>query len=666
VSLLEKVAAHLESYDEAALIALSSKGLVRRAVKDLEREPISIASTKDAVEVRVGAEVVRIDERGPKHARCSCPARAACRHLLAAIMFLRSQSHPREEADPEALAAEILAVDLESLTRWAGKRILREAIAVLAEEPEPSIEVGDSAVISFPESMVECRWFRGAGLSGAITTARGADPEKYVAAAVIAFHRSRHRELALEEAPFALLESGGAPRTRSEVIASAVALFEEMIDAGLTHLTGAVEARLTTLSVSAIGANLPRLALDLKRTADQVAALAERSAHADEARLFESVARTYALSSALCGSGDAAPPELVGWHRTRYREIGTIELAGLGAYAWRTSSGYLGLTVIFREAKTGEWHSWSDSRPAQYAEYTPEERYRSVGPWEGMRDPALASRSRFQLFHARRNERRRLSASTRSKAQVIGPVNVAELDLEGRSFSDFALMAEQVESRRPSGLGVHDPLADLAVVRPARFGVRSFDEIHQELRVELHDARGRTLPLVVAHAPDNVAVIELLEKLDPIAQEVWGIMGRVYFAGGELRMRPFTLYTKDGIQNLGLDGITAKEVAAAAAGGAGAGEGEEEREPEEAVDSASVHRIRSFESLLEELAEMGRGALNEKRKQELFGTARSLDSAGLPILARAARALFEAAPNDSAARILRGRYLAAVHRELTR
>jgi hypothetical protein len=653
---------NVESYDEAALIALTSKGLVRRATKDLERERISIDA---AGRIRVGAELVQLSDRGPKHARCTCPAQEICRHILTAILFLRSRSTAEVKIDPAALEAEILSIDLEGLTKWAGRRILREAIAVLAAEPEPAIEVGDTIVISFAESVVECRLFSGGRLDAAITTARGPDPQKWIVAAVLAFLRSRGKELGLDEGPAVLAEAAGAPRTRSEVIASAISLFEEMIDAGLTHLGNAVEARLTTLSISAIGVNLPRLALDLKRIADEVAALIFRSAHADEARLFGAISRAHALASALAAAGEAAPAELVGWHRTRYREIGTIELAGLGAYPWSTSSGYVGLTVVFREMKTGEWHSWSDSRPAQYAEYTPEERYWGGGPWEGMRHPALASRSRFLLFHARRNDRRRISASTKSRAQVIGPSDPAELDLSGRLFADFSLLVEHVESRRPAGLGAFDPIADLVVVRPARFGDRSFDEIRQRFRFELHDQEERMLPLVIAHSPDTAGVIELLERIDPAKEELWGLMGRAYLLDGELVMRPLALYGKGGIQNLGLDGAPPKETARAIAAPAEV-EAEDEGEPEPPADSASVQRIRSFESALEEMAEIGRGALNERRRSDLHGRSHALDRAGLPLLARAARALAEAGALEQASWILRARYLAAIHRDLSR
>ncbi len=656
-------ALYRERYDDAALAALASKGLLRRAAKDLARVPVVLETASAPLAIRVGAETVELDERGPRQARCSCPGFEICRHILTAVLFLRNEPGRAEApaVDPAALEAEILALDPEKL---ATKRVVREAIAVLGADPEPEIELGESLRVFFPESLVEVRWFPGGGYQGAITDARGRDPEKYLVAAILALRKRRGHPGPEQIEAAALAAAEGAPRTRAEVLGSATSLFEEMIDAGLTHLTETAEARLTTLAISAVGVNLPRLALELKRTADDTALMVERRAQSDEARLFGAVSRAYALAAALGSAKDEASSELVGRHRTRYREIGALELSGLGAYPWRTSSGYLGLTVVFRESRSGEWYAWSDSRPAQYAEYSPEARYRAPGPWEGMRDPALASRSRFKLFHARRNDQHRLSASTRSKAQVIGPSDPSELAATDRVFADFDRLRGAVERARPAGLGSYDPIAGLAVVRPARFGARSFDEIRQVFVLEVFDADQRPLVLGVSHGAANEAAIEALERLDPDAVGLWGLMGRAYLAEGQLRMRPYSLYTRDGIVNLGLDG-------GAPAPGAGSEEasapheGEEEREPEAPIDSASLHRLRAFESMLEELAEMGRGALNERRRSALLGAARSLEEAGLPILAGAASAIAGASAAEAPCRILRGRYLTGVHRELS-
>jgi hypothetical protein len=141
-------------------------------------------------------------------------------------------------------------------------------------------------------------------------------------------------------------------------------------------------------------------------------------------------------------------------------------------------------------------------------------------------------------------------------------------------------------------------------------------------------------------------------------------MGRCYLADGELRLRPFTLYLAKGMENLGLDGA-APAIEKQPAIAVEAGEVEEEREPEAPVDSASQHRIRTFESMLEEMAEIGRGALTERRRNDLMSASRSLEGAGLPILGRAARAIAEGPTTEIARRILRGRYLAALHRDLS-
>jgi hypothetical protein len=642
-------------FDDDALIALTSKGLLRRAVKDLEKENVAIEASGA---IRVGTERVTLDDRGPKYARCTCPAQEICRHILTAILFLRQRS-TEPKVDPAALESELLAIDLKSLEKWAGKRLLREGIAVLAADPDPEIEVGESVRVAFPDAMVEARWFLGAGLDGAVTTSKTDDAKKFVVALVLAFQQSRGRTHELEAGSSAPRESGGAPRTRTEVLASARALFEEMIDAGLAHLTEAIEARLTTLSISAIGVNLPRLAHELKRIADEVALFVARRAQADEARMFANLSRGYALAAAL-GHSDRA--ELIGQHRTRYREVGTLELAGLGAYPWRSGAGYFGLTLVFLELKSGQWHAWTDARPVAYAEYSPEERYRALGPWEGMRNPALASRSRFLLFHPQRNEKKRLSGTAKSRAQVIGPIDPEDLELGNRAFDDFDRLREHFLSQRPAGLGAYDPLSDLAIVKPARFGERSFDEVRQTFRFELFDANQRMVPMSIEHQPDTAAIIEALEQVDP--KEVWGVLGRVHLAKGELALRPISLYSAEGIHNLGLDGVDPKEIEATASAPP-IEEQEEERAPEAPIDSASLHRIRSFESMLEELAEIGRGALDERRRRDLTAASQSLERAGLSILAGAARALSTAGATDVAGRVLRGRFLTAVHRELS-
>src|SRR5213075_943025 len=89
-ALPDKLAALLASFDKAALGALTSVGLVRRAGKDLEKAGELALETDDGgVKVTLADAVVTIPEAGPAAARCTCPAGVKCRHVVMGVLYLQ-------------------------------------------------------------------------------------------------------------------------------------------------------------------------------------------------------------------------------------------------------------------------------------------------------------------------------------------------------------------------------------------------------------------------------------------------------------------------------------------------------------------------------------------------------------------------------------------------
>ena len=76
----------LGSFDDAALAALASAGLMKRALKDRETETAEIVTlTEVLAQVIVEGFTVTIPPKGPAAARCTCPAPGICRHIVHAI-----------------------------------------------------------------------------------------------------------------------------------------------------------------------------------------------------------------------------------------------------------------------------------------------------------------------------------------------------------------------------------------------------------------------------------------------------------------------------------------------------------------------------------------------------------------------------------------------------
>jgi hypothetical protein len=487
-----KLAALLASFDEAALGALASVGLVRRAGKDLEKAgELLVEANGGGVKITLADAVVTIPEAGPAAARCSCPAGVKCRHVVMGVLYLQKvmregagEDSAAETTVPVAAAgpdAELMAHTAETLTKFAGKKVLRDALRVLGAGPEVEVVEGAAggggAVVRFANRNIDVRFFPGGGLAGVVSNAPAKERERMVVAAVLAYQRRHGLEIDLGEeagaavAQAALGESASPPRSRSEIVASALALLEEMVAVGLSHASPGMRQRLTTLAISAVGANLPRLSLTLRGVAEEVRLFLARDAGADAERLFAEVARAYALACGLKTDSTSAatppppPAHLVGQHRTHYEEVGSLALHGVGAYAWRTQSNYSGLTVLFWDEKARRFNSWSEARPAHLMQgFDPIDRYQQAGPWDGAVSPGHVATHQFKLNRAKRNDGGRLSGASQTGAVLLSPTRPGEIDFGDRMFTNWAALRAHAGRAYPVGLAARNANDDLVVL----------------------------------------------------------------------------------------------------------------------------------------------------------------------------------------------------------
>src|SRR6266516_923235 len=128
-SKLRRMAASL---DAKVLEALASRGLLRRAQKDLDRgiEIHIAAGAESTLRLRVGEFAVTLQDSGPATATCSCPSTGVCQHILTAVLFLRQEpSGSVQEQLPGVNVAEapvspeqeLMAIIPEQLEQWAGE-----------------------------------------------------------------------------------------------------------------------------------------------------------------------------------------------------------------------------------------------------------------------------------------------------------------------------------------------------------------------------------------------------------------------------------------------------------------------------------------------------------------------------------------------------------------
>jgi hypothetical protein len=504
-----------------ALEALSNKGLVRRAQKDLERGEVgSFEMVESGLAVTVSGQRVILVEAGPAKARCVCPSPGVCQHIIAACLKLSQDPAP---APHGSALDDWLAFPHDELLATFGLPVLRAGHELsLAHEAE--IDPSATLVVRFPTLNAEVTGLPGAGLAGIIV--HGLTPKRHpqLAAAALLTVR-RHAGQVWEPPP--LEHRHPELMHREDVLPSVTALLEEAVAAGLARLSPGLVERCEALAVASQAAGLHRLGLLLQRIATETTDWLQRRPHADLGQIFGEMATAYALAH--------SPPNLErGTARESYLETGSLELRGIAAWPWRTPSGYEGLTLLLWDEANRQWNTWSDARPRSFQRgFSAVARYTQAGPWEGADSPAQLARSRFRLLHAKRNRWGRLSSSSRSRALVTGASDVHGLP----TTEDWGAM----ELPPALGLRERDPRAAYHLLRPAAWERSPFDPVAQALRWDLIDRNGHAMEMHLAFDDLARPALEFLEALPAEDLEDAALLGRCVRMDGPTKVQPLAL-----------------------------------------------------------------------------------------------------------------------------
>jgi hypothetical protein len=599
VSLLSDLQAKLAGYDDDALAALASKGLVRRAYKDLENQPHEVVEEgDDAVTVAAGQQRVRFDAGGPARAICSCPAAGTCRHILSAMLYLQrptgggpsaAPSGPADESavpgEPAAspapgppaldtLGAELLALDHAALAKHAGKTAYRWAWQFVNDlDLQEAVTIGGdrNVVIGFARPRLTFR-YPGGGIDQMIVDSPIPNAAKYRVAAVLAYQmahgvvpakpeapKSRAQKLDLGKDHAQLPPSAEAVRDSRERLRAAVRqLAAESVELGLSHLSEGIHQRYSTLAVWAQGAGYHRLALLIRRLADHVELLLERSGGADEHRLLTELSMAFALATALeeaARRGDE-PAHLAGRSRTVYEEVGTLELLGLGAHSWRSASGYVGLTMIFWSPVHKAFYSCTDARPEALRGFDPIARYKAPGPWGGLGAPEQATGKLVTLTGTLMNSAGRLSAAEGVSASVRAvPSDFRIADLLD-PVGNWAEVAQLRRFARRSLLSEPQPLKDWFALRPTALGPARFDSASQTFTCRALDDAGESIGLELPFSEHTEHAIARLEELAKEPLPEWTlIIAKVQGSGGSMTAEPLGLVHRNAADGRHVDSL---------------------------------------------------------------------------------------------------------------
>lgn len=566
---LVRLKRNIAAATDDALIALANRGLVRRAAKDLDqKDTFQVEETDNAILVRTPNWTVTIPPEGPTAASDDTSATGVTRQILTATMFLRDSWLDTSQGDqasattspdePPRIAPEIdaavqvlIGASMEDLIKWAGKTPLLEASAMLASSPKLQIHYTPQLMIEFAESggrvmlMTDkpAKTLRRL-LEQFKSTVPKPEHSKSVLLAVLVLKQSAGHEVSVDSVATGSI-SEAVREDRIRISKQTQALLSSFAASGIGHPSSRIIDRFQTASVAAEAARFPRLARLLSSIADDAQLQISRSAAADPERMAQRIVVAFALTEATAQPESKDRMDLFGRPRTQYNPVGDLDLSGLGAYGWRTASGFEGVTALFWEQNSQTLLTASSTRgEGQDMSFSLPGAYESGIGWSGSSTIECMCRSQIHLSQAKINSEGRLSLSENTRVTIGEPTDPNQLEFglkEVNRWSELRLIAQRAQ---PLGLRSPDPCESYLIIKPAHWGERWFDELDQAFVWDLQDEDGDSIHMRVPWQEVDEQAIVFLEAVKLDREQPSGLLGRVEVSNESgLSFYPFSMFS---------------------------------------------------------------------------------------------------------------------------
>jgi len=260
--------------------------------------------------------------------------------------------------------------------------------------------------------------------------------------------------------------------------------------------------------------------------------------------MMQRMVAAHALAEATTREVNADRTDLFGRPRSVYSPTGDLDLCGVGAYGWRTASGYEGLTTLFWDLQGKRFLTATAARgEGQDRTFSIRSAYTNGIGWAGSGTAEGMCRMQFQLTNAKTNPDGRLSLVESCQATLGQPTNPAEVDFGELTISNWKDLTKIVRTSQPLGLRLADPRANLVILRPTQWGPRYFDELNQAFVWQLLDDAGSNVELRVPWTAVDETSVLFLESVLVERDQPTAILGRVELQQGAVSIYPLSLFS---------------------------------------------------------------------------------------------------------------------------
>lgn len=547
------------AYDDDTLAALANTGLLRRAAKDVEAGKLAwVEQRDDGGTILTDGQCVQLDARGPKHARCDCPAPGICKHILGAVLWLRAappsstaisaKTKPDSVEDDKQVQAsplrpsaleEILALDTATLFKAAGIAAVRRAAASPIERLLWH-DQGAVLLLELPELGAACRWIAGAGFDGIVSEVPAIERRAVHLIALAALRREHGCAFQWpdDSVPALAQEAPLASERELGFLDQVESMLRELITGGLAHMSDVTSSRLFVLNMSARSEGLPRLAALLRNLGGMVDLLARRDHRVDARDALALIARIQALCTAFRTAQGELALVLRGRLRRDFDETCALDLLPLGAHWWQTRGGARGLTLAFWDSAASRLLQATLARPdSSDVNFTRRGAWQTNALWSGAGPAQSLCEGALRLEQPRLADDGRLALGGVTRAQTLPGWPCDDERIASLGYNDWATLAMQLRD----AVGLTGSVIDAALLRPHNMHPPRLDEVHQRFDWALQDTQGRWLVLSIPCGSEHRERVDNLDRLIARGAVIRAVLVRIERNASETVLIPVSV-----------------------------------------------------------------------------------------------------------------------------
>ena len=545
--MMEELTNVLNNADDDYLIGLSNKGIVKRAYKDLEQIEPSVNYKEHAAEVSISEETCTIvSPLGDS--KCTCQSRSICRHIIAAILWLKKtngESQEKKELSQEFVDA-LSSFPLQKIQKAMKKRYYLSFIQNMEHGVVPEIEETSIISVNMPNEEMNVRLVF--PLTHSTCTCHSKELCKHKAAAILAWQVKQK----IQNLDNIKINEEITTHLNVSLIHSTADIVRkfltDILSNGLVRVSDMVSEHARDIGIMCHNANLANSEKLMREMGNRLEEYVKHSSEFRANLLFSLIMENIILVDRILKTNEEKELYVyAGEFKNNYTAGSTLELIPIAQRKFSSIAGYEGEVYYFlnknqkeqKSAGESTFLSYTDVRPTFYEGGRGSVRTRSV-PWgfEGNMNEIMNSELRLKNPKLSNGK---ISSSKNTTVDILGKADLNQDIVRKAIYTDFKKMIEEVFSNTSHSEGER-----LVMISPKKCISSKSDEITQSHSIIVEDDSSHSITIRARYNSDHKKFFETLqqigERMQNNAEQSYVIFANAYIEKGICYLYPIAIF----------------------------------------------------------------------------------------------------------------------------